>query len=85
MLGIAEQLGLQIDPSWVQMSQALLQQSMAMAAQAEAASGDAGANTKHGGKLPQQESLSKHAADQTGGMQGTGSPAAMGVGGGHLQ
>jgi hypothetical protein len=50
----------------------------AMQAMKEAA---ASPNTAHGGKVPQQESLSKHAADQTGGMQGTGSPAATGPGG----
>jgi hypothetical protein len=41
---------------------------------------------KHGGMLAPQESLSKHQADQTGGMQGIGgNPAAMGAPGGHLQ
>jgi hypothetical protein len=35
----------------------------------------------HGGKVAQMEGLSKHAVDQTGGMQGSGSPAPMGPGG----
>lgn len=37
--------------------------------------------TEHGGKVPQMEGLSKHAADKTGGMQGTGETAPMGTGG----
>ena len=85
VLGIAEQLGLKIDPSWVTISQAAMQQSMEMAAQAEAADAEAKASTKHGGKVAQQESLSKHAADMTGGMQNTGAPAQMGAAGGMLQ
>ncbi len=44
-----------------------------------------GQETEHGGKVAQQESLSKHASDESGGMQGTGMPAAMGAGGGFLQ
>lgn len=44
--------------------------------------GHAPPQTAHGGKLPQLESLSKHAAALTGGMQGTGAPAPMGAGGG---
>lgn len=35
----------------------------------------------HGGKVAQMESLSKHHADLTGGMQGSGQPAPMGPGG----
>jgi hypothetical protein len=85
---IATQLGLTISPQAVMQSQALMKQSQDLMAQAEAAKAaekDAKGDTKHGGKLPQQESLSKHASDVTGGMQGTGAPAAMGAGGGHLQ
>ena len=41
----------------------------------------AGADTAHGGKVAPQESLSKHHADLTGGMQGTGQPAPLGPGG----
>jgi hypothetical protein len=85
VLGILEQLGVKIDPSWVTISQAMAQQNAILAAQAEAADAEAKANTKHGGKAPQQESLSKHAADQTGGMQNTGAPAALGAGGGMIQ
>ena len=78
---ILEQQGLNVPPE----IRAQVQTLSALAAAAQAAQEQAAANTKHGGKLPQQESLSKHAADQTQGMQGTGAPAAMGVGGGHLQ
>jgi hypothetical protein len=39
----------------------------------------------HGGKVAPMESLSKHANDLTGGMQGTGAPAMLGQPGGHLQ
>lgn len=42
----------------------------------------AGPQTEHGGKVAQMEGLSKHATDLSGGMQGTGSPAPMGAGGG---
>jgi hypothetical protein len=42
-------------------------------------------DTTHGGLLAQQASLSKHAAEMTGGIQGTGTTAPMGATGGHLQ
>jgi hypothetical protein len=84
---IAQQLGLTISPTAIQQSQALLLQSQQLMAQADAAKAEMGAdpNTMHGGKLAQQESLSKHASDATGGLQGTGGPAALGAAGGHLQ
>jgi hypothetical protein len=41
--------------------------------------------TEHGGKLPPVESLDKHHADLTGGMQGLGGSAAPMAPGGHLQ
>jgi hypothetical protein len=81
---ILKQQGIQIsDQAMAQTQQlgALMAAMNAMQATAEAQDGQ----TKHGGKLPQQESLSKHAADQTGGMQGSGGPAAMGAPGGMLQ
>jgi len=84
VLGIAEQLGLKIDPAWVTMSQAMLQKSLELAAQAETdqARAKAAGDTRHGGKLAQQESLSKHHADQTGALQGIGgAPSPMGAGG----
>ena len=86
MIEIAQQLGLTISAENVALSQALLQQSLTLAAQAGDA-GDAkpGANTKHPGKQPQTENLSKHHADTTGGMQGVGGSAALGAAGGHLQ
>lgn len=82
VLGIAEQLGIKIDPSWVTLAQAALQQSMELAAQADAQNIAAKADGKHGGKVAQMESLSKHAVDMTGNMQGIGQPAASGAGGG---
>lgn len=86
VIEILQQQGITISPENVQLSQALLQQSQALAMQAGAADEMGGEpNTAHGGKLAQQESLSKHAADQTGGMQGVGGSAAMGAAGGHLQ
>jgi hypothetical protein len=83
VLGIAEQLGIKIDPSWVTISQAALQQDMLMAAQADASKENgAEGDTKHGGMLAPQESLSKHASDKTGAMQGSGgTPVPFGAGG----
>jgi len=51
------------------------------AAGADAGKGGPPLDTAHGGKVAQMESLSKHAVDQTGGMQGTGAPSPMGAGG----
>lgn len=69
-------------PPPVNPAQAMQMQLAAQAAQAAAKQ----ANTQHGGKLPEQESLSKHAADRTGAMQGIGGPpAAMGAPGGRVQ
>jgi hypothetical protein len=80
IIEILKQQGITISDEAMQASQqlgTLMAAMQTMQAQAEA-------DTKHGGKLPQQESLSKHAADKTGGMQGTGAPATLGAGG-HLQ
>lgn len=86
VIEILQQQGITISPGAVTSSQALLQQSLLLAAQAGSDAGTgAPPNTAHGGKLAQQESLSKHHADNTGGMQGSGAPAAMGAAGGHLQ
>jgi hypothetical protein len=85
VLGIAEQLGIKIDPAWVTISQQALASAQALEAEAAEAKGKPESDTQHGGKLAPQESLSKHAADQTGGMQNTGAPAALGAGGGYLQ
>jgi hypothetical protein len=63
----------------------LLQAEQMAAAQAQEQAALKG-DTKHGGKLAQQASLSKHHADETGAMQGIGgTPAAMGAPGGQLQ
>jgi hypothetical protein len=81
---IAQQLGLKISPAAIQQSQglALQAQQLAKAQAAEAALQKQSGQQPHGGKVAQMEGLSKHAVDQTGGMQGTGSPAASGAGGG---
>jgi hypothetical protein len=84
VLEALQQLGLKFSPEAVMQSQQMLLQAQQLAA-AEAAEqeGQKGA-TEHGGKLAQQESLSKHAADQTGAMQGIGG-AAMPMGAGGMQ
>jgi hypothetical protein len=78
---ICTQLGLKISPEAVMQSQQLLLQAQQLAAAAEAEQEAQQGDTKHGGKLAPQESLSKHAADRTGGMQGSGATAPMGAGG----
>jgi hypothetical protein len=85
VLEILAAQGIQVSPEAVSLSQGMLLQAQQMAA-AEAAEQEAqDGDTKHGGKVAQQESLSKHASDKTGGMQNTGAPAAMGNPGGFLQ
>jgi hypothetical protein len=85
VIEILVQQGYKISPTAVMQSQQMLLDAQAMAA-AEAAEGEAAkGDTKHGGKVAQQESLSKHAADKTGGMQGTGAAAALGAPGGMIQ
>jgi hypothetical protein len=79
---ILAQLGIKISPEAVTQSQGLLLQAEQLAATQAA---EQEANTAHGGKVAQQESLSKHHADQTGGMQGIGGQAAMGAPGGAIQ
>lgn len=77
--------GVQISPQAVQEAQAGAQNAL-LAQQVQttqdAQQGAAGPQTEHGGKVAQVESLSKHAAALTGGMQGSGQPAPMGAGGG---
>jgi hypothetical protein len=82
---IAKQLGLEISAEAQAQTKALGALLAVANAQAETAQAQAKGDTQHGGKLAPQESLSKHAADTTGGMQGIGGPAAMGAGGGLLQ
>jgi hypothetical protein len=81
VLEMLQQAGWKITPAAVMQSQQLLLNAQMQAA-AETAAADAqqGSDT-HGGKVAPQESLSKHAADATGGMQNTGAPAAMAPGG----
>jgi hypothetical protein len=85
VIEILTQLGIKISPQAVMQSQQLLLNAQQVAA-AEAAEAEAqpGA-TKHGGKQPQSESLSKHHADLTGNIQNTSGAGAMGATGGGLQ
>ena len=79
-------LGVKISPEAIQQSQGLMLQAQQLAeAQAQEAAMQKQAEKgqpPHGGKVAQMEGLSKHAVDQTGGMQGSGAPAASGAGGG---
>lgn len=85
VIDILNQAGLKIDPQAIAEAQgqahnALLAQTVVGKA-IPAKPGQP--NTEHGGKVPQMESLSKHANALTGGMQGTGEPAPLGAGGTH--
>lgn len=85
VMEILRQSGIQVSPQAVMEAQAgaqnqlLMQQLTAQVGQ-DTGQGEPGP-AEHGGKQPQAETLSKHHADETGGMQGTGAPAAMGPGG----
>lgn len=81
VLEIAQQLGIQVSEAAILASQAALASLQQIAAAEQQQKPD----ERHGGKAAQTESLSKHAADTTGGMQNTGASAAMGSGGGMLQ
>ncbi len=86
VIEVMRQTGMQISPEAVQEAQAAAMTAL-MAAQLpsnDTGQGDAGSKTEHGGKQPATESLSKHAAALTGGMQGSGAPAPMGAGGGEM-
>lgn len=81
VLEILQQQGIQISEAAI----ALSQQALATLQQMQAAqAAEQKGSEKHGGKVAPQESLSKHASDQTGGMQNTGAPAPMGGGGGNF-
>jgi hypothetical protein len=81
VIEILQQLGVKISPEAVSQSQGMLLQAQQLAAAQAAEEAQQAGDTKHGGKLAPQESLSKHAADQTGGMQGLGGTAALAPGG----
>jgi len=85
VLEILKQLGVTVDPATVTTAMALQQQSLVLAAAAEGDGPPPAGETRHGGRLAPQESLSKHASEQTGAMQGTGQPAPLGVPGGQIQ
>ncbi len=83
LIEVLGQCGIKISPEAIAKAQAAAQTQMLMgqvAAQADP-QGGTGPETAHGGAVPPQESLSKHQADQTGGMQGSGAPAPLGAGG----
>jgi hypothetical protein len=85
VIEVLKQQGIQISETAMAQTKALSALMASLNAAAGVAEADAKGQTQHGGKLAPQESLSKHSADQTGGMQGLGGPAAMGAGGGLLQ
>jgi hypothetical protein len=91
VIEILQQQGIQITAQAIQAASTMLQQVQQQMAlqQAQQALQEQIANqppdTQHPGRLAPQENLSKHASEETGGMQGTGATAAMGMGGGHLQ
>jgi hypothetical protein len=76
VLEILKQAGITITPEAIAAAQGAAQNQVLMGqmAQAQAQTGEGGADTQHGGKVAQMEGLSKHQTDQTGGMQGTGAP-----------
>jgi hypothetical protein len=86
VLEIAAQLGITINPETVQTALAAQAQSVELAAQADAQkeAAKAAPDTTHGGMLAPQESLSKHASEKTGAIQGSGAPSPLGVTGGQL-
>jgi hypothetical protein len=72
VMEILRQAGVNVSPQAVQEAQGAAQNAV-LAQQVpsrDTGLGHPGAPTEHGGKLPQLESLSKHAAALTGGMQG---------------
>jgi len=77
--------GLVISPAAIEQAQTAAMHVVATGgaggAGADAGQGGPPPDTAHGGKVAQMESLSKHANDLSGGMQGTGAPAPLGAGG----
>lgn len=80
VLEIAQQLGLQVSPAAIQLSQQMFATQQALL-EAEQQAKDAGkGDTTHGGKAPQAETLDKHQADRGMGMQGVGGVSVSGSG-----
>lgn len=78
-LDILKNANVAIDEAAMQAAQALGQEvahAIVQKSAADAALKGPGHETEHAGKVPQMEGLSKHAADLTGGMDGTGVPTA---------
>jgi hypothetical protein len=80
LLDALAKLGVPIDLAAVQAAQALAAQLTADQITAEGLA-ETSPQTEHGGASVQAEPMSKHPAEMTGGMQGSGMPAPMGAGG----
>jgi hypothetical protein len=80
VLDALSKLGIPIDMGAVQAAQALAAQLTADQITAEGLAATT-PQTEHGGKTAEAEPLSKHHAELTGGMQGTGQPAPLGAAG----
>jgi hypothetical protein len=83
LVEVLGQCGIKISPQAIQQAQSAAMNQLLMQSMVAQADGQEGGepDTEHGGKVAQMESLSKHAVDETGGMQGSGAPAPMGAGG----
>lgn len=84
VIEIARQGGIQISEQAIAQAQGAAMNQMLMgqvAAQATPTEGKGEPQTEHPGAVTPQESLNKHSADLTGGMQGSGMKAPMGAGG----
>ncbi len=80
LIEVLGQVGIKISPEAIAAAQDAAKTQLLMGqAMAGAAPQEGRPDTTHGGKLAQMESLSKHQVEDTGGMQGTGQPAAMGA------
>jgi hypothetical protein len=82
-MAILQQSGVNVPPQALQEAQGAAQNALlAGQAMSHAQPGQApqAGQQPHGGKVPAMEGLSKHAADLTGGMQGTGEPVHTQVG-----
>jgi hypothetical protein len=88
IIEILAALGVKVSPEAIQQSQGLLlKQQQLLEAQAQEAAmlkAQTSGQPAHGGKVAQMENLSKHSVDQTGGLQGTGDPAAGNAPGGGI-
>ena len=80
LVEVLAQCGIKISPEAIKQAQeAAMNQMMMGQTIADADPKGVPTDSEHGGKMAPRESLSKHQQDETGGMQGTGAPAAMGA------